>query len=80
MAFRVDLRLQSPIILIFRSRIGEQTTEQSRTLECNQNSHVKKSGQNGVKSGMHGEKSGENGDFLCMDTRSMRNPPRHQQE
>ncbi len=45
MAFRVDLRLRSPIIIIFRSSSCKQTTEQSRTLECNQNSR----GENPVK-------------------------------
>ncbi len=44
MAFWVDLRLQSPIIISFRSRRCEQTTEQSRTLECNRNSRGEKSG------------------------------------
>jgi hypothetical protein len=67
-AFRVDLRLQSPIIIIFRSHRCEQTTEQSRTLECNRNSRGEKSGQNGEKSCMRGEKSGENGKKYCMDT------------
>ncbi len=36
-AFRVDLRLRSPIIIIFRIRSCEQTTEQSKTLERNRN-------------------------------------------
>jgi hypothetical protein len=66
--FRVDLRLRSPIIIIFRSRGCEQTTEQSRTLECNPNSRGEKSSQNGEKIGMRGEKSGENGEKYCMDT------------
>ncbi len=66
----LDLRLRSPIIIIFRSRSCEQTTEQSRTLECNRNSQGEKSGQNGEKFGMRGEKSGENGETYCMDTRA----------
>jgi hypothetical protein len=74
-AFRVDLRLRSPIIMIFRSRSCEQTTEQSRTLEYNRNSRREKSGHNGEKSGMHGEKSGENGEKYCMDTLKLLDTP-----
>ncbi len=59
----------------FRSSSCEQTTEQSRTLECNRNSRGEKSGQkltqNEEKSGMRGEKSGENGEKYCMVTRSL---------
>ena len=67
MAFRVDLRLRSPIIIILGA-VVEKITEQSRTLECNRNSLGEKSGENEEKSGMHGEKSGENGELFCIDT------------
>ncbi len=68
MAFRVDLRLRSPIIINFGSRNCEQTTEQSRTLECNRNTRGENSCENGEKSCMRGKKSGENGEMFCMDT------------
>ncbi len=64
MALRVDLRLRSQIIIIFRSHSCKQATEQSRTLECNRNSCGEKIGENGEKSGMLGKKSSENGEFL----------------
>jgi hypothetical protein len=67
-AFRVNLRLRSLIIIFLWGRSCEQTTKHSRTLECNRNSRGEKSGENGEKSGMHEEKAGENGECLCMDT------------
>jgi hypothetical protein len=74
-AFRVDLRLQSPIIISFRSRSCEQTTEQSRRLECNRNSRGENSGQNGEKSGLRGEKSGENGEKIAWIPTTPQPPP-----
>jgi hypothetical protein len=51
MAFRVDLRLQSPRIIIFRNRACVRTTEQSRTVEYTRPDFWKKSGISGEQSG-----------------------------
>ncbi len=51
-AVRVDLRLQSPIIIIFRNRACVRTTEQSRTVEYTDRISGEKSGISGEKSGM----------------------------
>ncbi len=76
-AFRVDLSLRSPIIIIFRNRACVQTTEQSRTVEYSRPDFWRKIRyfwrkiwyeiQFGEKSGNSGEKSGENGEKFGID-------------